>query len=208
VSKTKAAEVLCPAMDARLRTTGATPTLIPKPEPDMKIPDLKKRAKAHAKALRNVEHANLSTLARARASVNEPWFGCPAGRAAAVGLASMKPADLDMPMLWEAIQRVRAVYSRYWQAIGAPSPNPRGMDLELLPEEFGSDGVQVDGGWDDRSERERVEAATNAMMHMERVLGMAGYGVSVEVKAVVLRDEQCRHVDRLIAGLAAVAREG
>ena len=82
------------------------------------------------------------------------------------------------------------------------------MDLELLPEEFGSDGVQVDGGWDDRSERERVDAATNAMMHMERVLGMAGYGVSVEVKAVVLRDEQCRHVDRLIAGLAAVAREG
>ena len=69
MSKTKAAEVLCPAMDARLRTTGATPTLIPKPEPDMKIPDLKKRAKAHAKALRNVEHANLSTLARARASV-------------------------------------------------------------------------------------------------------------------------------------------
>ena len=36
---------------------------------------------------------------------------------------------------------------------------------------------------------------------------MAGAGVLAEVKAVVLRDERVRYLDRLVLGLAAVARE-
>lgn len=209
MSKAKAAETIRPALEVRLRLSGTMPALADIPEPDMRIGDPKKRAKAHAKALRNVQHGNAAAMAKALDAARAPWNGCPAGRAIATSVPALKAVlpDMDVPTLWDAIQRVRSVYARWYQAIGAPDPNPHGMNLELLPEEFGSDGVEVDGGWDDRTEEERVKAATAAMMYLEGVLGRAGYGVAVEVKAVVLRDEAVRHVDRLIVGLAAVARE-
>lgn len=207
MSKAESAETIRPALDVRLKVAGTMPAQLPTPEPDMRIADPKKRAKAYAKALRNVEHANTAAMARALDTARAPWFGCPAGRAiATVPRLKIAVADApDVPTLWDAVQRIRAVYARYLHAIGAPDPNPHGMDLELMPEEFGSDGVEVDGGWDDRTEEERVKDATRAMMHMEGVLGSAGEGVLAEVKAVVLRDQQVRRIDRLIAGLVVVA---
>lgn len=203
----KPAETIRPALDTRLRLAGREPKLAPKPEPDMRITDPKKRAKALAKAERQVEHANAAATAKALREIAAPWFGCPAGRAIASAPALKSDlAGMDVPTLWDACQRVRAVYARYLAAIAAPSPYAAGMNLELMPEEFGSDGVEVDGGWDARTEDERVKDATRAMMHLDQVLGMAGEGVLAEVKAVVLRDEAVRHLDRLIVGLAAVAR--
>ena len=210
VSKTKAAETLRLPLETRLRLAGKFPEIVPMPEPDMRIADEKKRMKAFAKAARSVDHANKSAMSKALDTARAPWFGCSAGRAIsqtpAIRLALADKA-LDVQTLWDAVQRVRAIYARYWHAIGAPSPYARGMNLELMPEEFGSDGVEVEGGWDDRTEEERVKAATDAMMHLEGVLGMAGYGVASEVKAVVLGDQTVKHLDRLLAGLAAVVRE-
>lgn len=209
MSKTKAAETIRPALETRLRMAGMAPVPKPVPEPDQRIKDPKKRGKAHAKAAIAVQHANAHAMAKALDAAKSPWFGCPAGRAiATVPSLSLALKDVpDVPTLWEAVQRVRNVYTRYLAAIGAPNPNPAGMNMELMPEEFGSDGVEVDAGWDDRTEEERVKAATSAMMHMEGVLGRAGEGVLAEVKAVVLRDQAVRRIDRLIVGLAAVAKD-
>lgn len=209
MSRTKDAEGFRAAMDARLRVAGMTPKPIPIPEPDMRIADPRQRQKKHAKAALSVKHANDAALAKARDTARAQWFGCPAGRAIA-RLPEVRRAVQDapdVPTLWEAICRVRATYERYRSAIDAPSLHARGMNLELLPEEFGSDGVEVSGEWDGRTEEERVKAATAAMMHLEAVLGMAGYGVAVEVKRVVLRDEPVKYLDRLILGLAAVAKD-
>lgn len=209
-NKTKAAETLRLPLETRLRLAGQFPEPIPEPEPDLRIADPKKRMKAFAKAARNVEHANKSAMSKALDAARAPWFGCNAGRAISQAPALrlvLADKTLDVPTLWDAVQRVRSIYTRYWHAIGAPSPYPSGMNLELLPEEFGSDGVEVEGGWDDRTEEERVKAATDAMMHLEGVLGMAGYGVAAEVKSVVLGDQPVKHLARLLAGLAAVARE-
>ncbi|MFO1144673.1 MAG: hypothetical protein U1E59_20315 [Amaricoccus sp.] len=210
MSQTKAAETMRPALVRRARFAGTLPEEIPAPEPDMRITDPKKRAKAFAKASRNIEHANNAAMSKALASARDPWFGCAAGRAIATTpdlRRILADRSLDVPTLWDTIQRIRGVYARYWHAIGAPSPYAAGMNLELLPEEFGSDGVEIDGDWDDRSEEEKVRSATGAMMHMEGVLGRAGNGVASEVKSVVLGDEPVRHMARFLAGLAAVAKE-
>jgi hypothetical protein len=210
VTKAKAAETIRPALETRLRMAGIEPQLAPLPAPDMRVSDPKKRAKLHAKAIRNVQHGNASAMAKALDAAKSPWFGCTAGRAIATvpALRRALAGDADVPTLWDAIQRIRGIYQRYLNAIGAPSPYASGMNLELLPEDFGTDGVEVDvGEWDGRTEEERVKAATAAMMHVEGVLGRAGEGVLVEVKAVVLRDERVRHMDRLIVGLAAVVKE-
>lgn len=47
-----------------------------------------------------------------------------------------------------------------------------------------------------------MKDATRAMMHLEGVLGRAGYGVAAEVKSVVLGDALVRSLPRLLAGLA------
>lgn len=126
----------------------------------------------------------------------EPHMGCHAGRAI--------DGHKDRPRLWEAIKRVRAVYAAWWRAIGAPPPYPKGMNMAVLPDDWGSDGVEVHRH-DTRTEEERVRGATNAMMHLEGVLGCAGEGVASEVKRVVLAtDEPVRSPERLIKGLAAV----
>lgn len=145
--------------------------------------------------------ARLSCYGGPIVAMKATCYGSNAGRAIAA-------AGCDIPAMMQAIQRVHEVYSRYISAIEAPSPYPKGMNLELAPEEFGSDGVEVDlGGWDGRTEEERVKGAMAAMMHMDAVLGRAGYGVAHEVKAVVLRDERVRFLDRLIAGLVAVGKD-
>jgi hypothetical protein len=124
-------------------------------------------------------------------------LGCNAGRAI--------DAHGQRPELWAAIKAIRAVYARYWQAIGAPPPYAKVALLTYLPEPFGSDDVDV-STWDDRTEVERVKAATAAMMRMEQALGMAGEGVRAEIKGVVLMDEPVRSVARLLAGLKAVGQ--
>lgn len=141
-------------------------------------------------------------LKQATAAARDQWQGCLAGRV----MAAFTPPD-DRPAMWGAIQRVRAVHRSYLAAICAPSPYAAGMRIELRPDPFGTDGVEVDGDWDDRTDEERVKDAAAAMMHLEGVLGRAGSGVLAEVKAVVLRDESSRRPDRLIVGLRAVAAE-
>jgi hypothetical protein len=209
MTKAKAAETIRPALETRIRIAGIAPNQTPIPEPDMRIPDPKKRLKSYAKIARNIDAANKAAMSKALDTAKSPWYGCPAGRAIAkVPALALALKDVpNVPTLWQAIQRVRGVYQRYLNAIGAPSPNAAGMNLELLPEEFGTDGVEVDSGWDWRPEEERVKAATDAMMHMDGVLGRAGYGVLAEVKAVVLRDQAVRRIDRLIVGLAAVVKD-
>ena len=127
----------------------------------------------------------------------EPHLGCNAGRAV--------DAEKDRPALWAAITRIRLVYARWWQSIGAPPPYPKSVMLACIPEQFGSDGVVTDRQWDDRSEPERNRAAANAMMAVEQVLGMAGEGVRDEVKVVVLGDGRVRSMDRYLRGLRAIA---
>jgi hypothetical protein len=199
------------ALDARLRIAGMLPEPPVIPEPDMRIKDVRKRDKAHGRAIRDAEHRFASATAQAYESARSPWMGCNAGRAIAQtpDLRKVLASVPDVPTLWQAITRIRATYARYWQAIGAPPPYAKGMNLELEPEPFGSDDVDVtDGGWDDRSEEERVKAATDAMMHIEGVLGMAGYGVASEVKGVVLGDAAVRSLPKLLVGLLAVLRDG
>lgn len=202
MSKTKSAETLRPALEVRLRVAGIEPPVIPDPQPDMRIADPRRREKALAKARLSVEHANKSAMSRALEGARAPWFGCNAGRSIAAAEGA------DTAALWDACQRVRSVYANWRASIMAPDPHPSGMNLELLPEEFGTHGVEVDGGWDDRTEEERVKDAARAMMHMEGVLGRAGYGVASEVKSVVVEDRPVKHPDRLIAGLKAVAADG
>ena len=122
---------------------------------------------------------------------------CTAGRAI--------DADPERDKLWQAIKTVLAVYTRYWTAIGAPPPYAKAAMLEHLPEALGTDGVEA-STWDDRSEEERAKAATSAMMRIEGLLGMAGQGVSAEVKHVLLKDEAVRDYARLRAGLLAVSQ--
>ena len=201
MSKTKAAETLRPALEVRLRVAGIEPPVIPDPQPDMRIDDPRRREKALAKARLSVEHANKSAMSRALEGARAPWFGCNAGRAIAAAEGA------DTAALWDACQRVRSVYANWRASIMAPGPHPLGMNLELLPEEFGTHGVEVDGGWDDRTEEERVKDAARAMMHMEGVLGRAGQGVASEVKSVVLGGGVVRSLPRWLAGLAAVVRD-
>lgn len=124
-----------------------------------------------------------------------PHMGFSAGRAT--------DGEPDGPKLWEAARRIYAVYHRYWQSIGAPSPYAKAAKVELMPEPFGSEGVEV-VPYDDRTEEEKCKAAANAMMRVETVLGMAGEGVAREVKSVVLGDEAVRDKARLLSGLRAL----
>lgn len=127
----------------------------------------------------------------------EPHMGCPAGRAI--------DGHKDRPRLWEAVKRIRAVYAAYWRAIGAPPPYARGMNMGVLPDPWGSEGVEV-VRLDTRSEEERIKAATSAMMHMEGVLGATG--AIAEVKRVVLSTEEpVRDMGRFLAGLQAVVED-
>jgi hypothetical protein len=197
--KLSKAETIRPALEVRLRLAGTAPAQAPLPEPDMKISDPKRRAKAFVKAARNVDHANKAAMAKALDEAKWEGMGCVAGRAIV-----RHPSRQE---LFSAVKRIWKVEANWLAAIGAPSPHPQGMNLDLMPEEFGSDGVEVFGGWDGRTEEERVKAATAAMMHLEGVLGRAGYGVLAEVKAVVLRDQAVRRIDRLIIGLAAVVKD-
>jgi len=195
-------------LDARLRLAGMMPEPPAIPEPDMRISDPKKRDKAHAKAIRAAQQAYATARKTAYEAARMPWMGCNAGRAVATVPELRKATDLDVPTLWAAVTRIRSVYTRYWAVNGIPPPYAKGMNLELEPEPFGSDDVDVtDGGWDDRTEEQRVKAATAAMMHLEHLLGMAGQGVTAETKGVVLGDEPVRSLPRLLAGLAAVARD-
>jgi hypothetical protein len=84
--------------------------------------------------------------------------------------------------------------------MSVPPPYAKSAMLTYLPDKIGSDGVEA-STWDNRSEEERVRAAVTAMMHMERVLGMVGYGVASEVKQVVLHDAKVRDYAKLVAGL-------
>ena len=130
---------------------------------------------------------------------SQPWMGCPAGRA-----IEGEPSEVRAE-LWEAVKRVSAVYWRYWLAIGAPPPYAKSAALAYLPESLGSEGVEA-SEWDDRSEQEKVEAATRAMMKLEQALGMAGEGVAAEVKGVVLAEAEVGDYRRLVKGLRAAIR--
>jgi hypothetical protein len=124
-------------------------------------------------------------------------LGCKAGRA-------IDPYYEFWPeegaRLWKAIDRIRRVFTGYWIAMSVPPPYAKSAMLTYLPDKIGSDGVEA-STWDNRSEEERVRAAVTAMMHMERVLGMVGYGVASEVKQVVLHDAKVRDYAKLVAGL-------
>jgi hypothetical protein len=121
-------------------------------------------------------------------------MGCTAGRAI--------DGHPDRADLWAAIKLVAATYARYWRAIGAPPPYAKAARLTYLPDILGSDGVEA-SRWDDRSEEERVRAATAAMMRVEQALGMVG--AAAEVKGVVLADEPVRDFARFVAGLRRVS---
>jgi hypothetical protein len=121
-------------------------------------------------------------------------MGCTAGRA-----IDHEP-DQTRAELWNAIKRIRAVFNRYWIAIGAPPPYAKAAMMAYLPDALGTDGVEA-STWDSRSQEEKIRAAVTAMMHIERVLGMAGYGVASEVKQVVLYDAKVLDYAKLVAGL-------
>lgn len=123
-----------------------------------------------------------------------PHLGCNVGRAlhGHPGLAG----------LWGAAQHIRAVYARYWAVHGLPNPFPQSASLTAMPEPIGSDGVEVDSGWDDRPIEEKSRASTAAMMRIEGFL--LAVGCAPEVKASVLRDEPVRDRARLVASLLAV----
>lgn len=133
--------------------------------------------------------------------VGPPWMGCTAGRAI--------EAETDRAELWEAIKRVRQVYTTYWRTTGIPSPYAKIGALASIPDAFGSDGVEIGDRkvTDIRSIEDRVKSATAAMMRMETILGMAGYGVAHEVKRVVLsfrEEEGVKDQSRYFLGLRAV----
>jgi hypothetical protein len=125
------------------------------------------------------------------------WMGCNAGRAIE-GEAPDVRAEL-----WAAIKHVATTYARYWASIGAPPPYASAAMMTYLPEIMGSDGVEA-STWDHRTEEERVRASSAAMMRLEQTLGMAGEGVAVEVKGVVLHDAPVRNYARMVLGLRAV----
>lgn len=135
-------------------------------------------------------------------------MGCEAGRALEMAVESGELARADLPALWEAVRRVRAIYATYWRAIGAPPPYAATAGLTVLPEPWGSEGVEIGVGvaYDARSEVERVRDATAAMMWAEGVLGMAGAGVAAEVKRVVLYDGAVRDRAAYLRGLRANAQ--
>lgn len=121
-------------------------------------------------------------------------LGCHAGRAlhGHPGLAG----------LWDTIKRIRAVYARYWAVHGLPTPFAKSASLVAMPEPIGSDGVEVDSGWDDRPIEEKSRTSTAAMMRIEGVLMLSRSRAAV--KATVLCDEPVRDRPALIAALMAV----
>ena len=111
------------------------------------------------------------------------YLGCNAGRA----LHDLDKQNRDE--LWEIVQRIRSTYARYWSIHGLPSPFAKGASMAVVPEGFGSDGVEIDvspSEYDDRTIEEKSRASTNAMMSIDGALTVAGR--ARELKEILLLD--------------------
>ncbi|WP_172332835.1 hypothetical protein [Mangrovicoccus sp. HB161399] len=128
-----------------------------------------------------------------------PWHGCVAGRA----MAAHSRSEQEKQDLWSAICHMRRTQAAFDRAIGAPNRHPKCMKVEFLPSELSADADTPPV--DERSDEERVQDATSAMMQVEGWLGHTDSRAACEGKRVVIQDEPVRDWVGLMSALRCVS---
>lgn len=157
-------------------------------EADADIPALIARCRHQGK---NTSEANLLDAKR-------PWHGCEAGNA----MARQAADDETRAVLWEAIKHMRAAFSAYDAAMGAPSRHAQCLRIMVPPAAMQTDASAP--APDPRDEATRHQDAIKGMITLEAWLKACPHGH--EAKLVVIDNQRCRNPAGLVETLHAVAK--
>jgi len=134
-----------------------------------------------------------------RAHVDDPMCGCPAGRAIMTGAARDEWSDL-----WQAVGHMRRTFAMYDRVFGRSRYAK--VAAILAPTEAMATHADAPA-YDDRTDREKQDAATNAWMHLHGWMGrVSSHSMQACIDAVIHQtDDTVRDPAGMLACLRAVS---